>query len=482
MFTRNGAMAGIVTGAVTAGMGFGMAVPMVAYAAQTTNDGAQTELTDSQKSYLITQLQTIQKDLTAMQTAATSEGRSFKNGWLASKISEYNSAMEGYRTDIMSGDRAKVRAVKTALATQISQFTGAYDDDTEAKTAIETIPEGGTKSATFTAYETLQQDMNGALDAFDNIVEKNQDPDSAEFPGLDWSTMKVTTYTSTFEEGYGTYANFDLAYKRTAGEDGYIKWEMPQELADAGFTIVTTGMLAPQASIPTYGDLKGTRAPEMYVSSDKKSIIVEIPEQLEATGHANGTFSFAIRSDQKQTASGESFDTFLTAKTESGDYTHAPAPKALKGALQVAVADGYVKQDTMGTRDVTHTFTIKFNSNGGTVIPDRTVTDGNLANFQNWGKNLPSPSKTGFRFMGWFTDEACTKVFDPFQVELKNMTLYAKYVQTIQAESTNPTAPRTAPTKGDLVNTGEANAYIATVAAVTVGAGIAVTVLRRRSK
>ena len=451
MFTQKGAMVGIMTGAVTAGMGFNMAVPMVAYAATpTTDDAAQTALTDTQKAYLKQQLETIKDKLKALADATTDI--STTHDWLTTYLNEYQTALSGYQDKIDSGDRKSAGEVKDAISTKYDNLNGQITDDTNLQANLaqpSAQTDGGLKDTVDEALQAFQD----AVKAFSQIVEKNQDPMSTELSGLSWSNpMAVNTYTSTFEEDYGTYANFDFAYKRTAGQNGYIQWDMPQELADEGFTIVDTGMLAPQASIPTYGQSNGSKAPDMYVSADKKSIIIEIPDGIDGNGHANGTFSFAIHSDKKVGASGEKLDAFIVTKTENGDFSHVPQPKALNGAAAEAAKD-YTKQATPGDRDAKHTFIIKFNTAGGTFIADRTVTDGNLSNIKNWAQNLPSPSKTGSRFVGWFVDEACTKVFDPFQVDLKDMTLYAKYVTTIAPESTatRPDANK----KADLVHTGD---------------------------
>lgn len=483
MFTRKSAMVNIMTGAVTAGMGLGMVAPMVAYAEPTTTDDlAQVKLTDTQKSYLKEQLEAIETKCKALKDMAEEEDLTSLYNWLNTYLTAYATDIASYKDTLTEGDRTKASEIKDALSEKYTNFTGHLDGDTELTTKLGGADaEEGLKKAVDEAKAAFQD----TISAFTSVVDKNSDPTTdpttTEFDGLSWSNpMVLNTYSSTFEEDYGTYANLDFSYKREAGADGHLKWTMPQELADAGFTIVTTGMLAPQASLPEYGSTKGAKAPDIYVSDDKKSIIIEIPEGVDGNGHANGTFSFAIHSDKKVNDAQQKLDAFIVTKSENGDFAHVPMPESVKGKASEAAASGYTKQATSGDREAKHTFIIKFSTNGGTYIADRTVTDGNLANVKNWAQNLPSPSKTGFRFVGWFTDEACSTVFDPFQTDLKDMTLYAKYIQTVNPEST--TAARTAAQKSDLLHTGDTNAYIATVAAVTVGAGLAVTVLRRRQR
>lgn len=477
MFTRNKAVVGIMTGAVTAGMSLSAMAPMVAYAEET---NTQEDLTESQIGYLKARLTAILEKLDNLKAAISDKSISTTNNWLDEYINSYKQKITNHLDTLVIGDRAKTSELidqekENSLYALHTNLKNQWEGDTALQTALADDTADDSPTA---KYEELSQAFANAKEAFSDVVEKNRDPDSLDFDGLSWTNpMTVTTYTSTFEEDYGMYVNLDLSYKRSAAGSGYIIWEMPQELADNGFTIVTTGMLAPQASIPTVGTGTATSAPDIYVSEDKKTFIMQIPDGVDNDGHANGTFSFALHSDKKKLADGGDLAAFIVAKTENGDFTHVPVPAGKNGDIAKKTASGFTKIANTGTRETKHTFTIKFETGGGTYIADRTVTDGNLDNFRNWAQSLPSPSKTSYRFVGWFTDATCTQVFDPFQAELKDMTLYAKYIQTVQPES----AARNNQ-KSDLVHTGTTETYIATVAAVTVGAGLAVTVLRRRQK
>ncbi len=67
--------------------------------------------------------------------------------------------------------------------------------------------------------------------------------------------------------------------------------------------------------------------------------------------------------------------------------------------------------------------TIAFETNGGTAIEDVKLTlDLDL-------NELPETTRTGYEFMGWFTDEALTEAFDPEETITDNVTLYAKWSQ-----------------------------------------------------
>ncbi len=73
-----------------------------------------------------------------------------------------------------------------------------------------------------------------------------------------------------------------------------------------------------------------------------------------------------------------------------------------------------------GTTPAT-TYTVTFNSNGGSAVDPQTVESGNKV-------TKPSnPTKAGYSFEGWFTDSACTQAFDFTTSISGDITLYAKW-------------------------------------------------------
>ena len=68
-------------------------------------------------------------------------------------------------------------------------------------------------------------------------------------------------------------------------------------------------------------------------------------------------------------------------------------------------------------------YTVTFNPNGGTVTESTlTVTKG-----QTLGDTLPTPTKEGDEFLGWYTDESFTHKFVKESQIVKDQTLYAKW-------------------------------------------------------
>lgn len=80
--------------------------------------------------------------------------------------------------------------------------------------------------------------------------------------------------------------------------------------------------------------------------------------------------------------------------------------------------------------------TITFVTNGGKAIDPIKVEDGERAG------NLPTPKKEGYKFLGWYIDEACTTVWKNSTKLSDDVTLYAKwkelYIFDRQANSTSP--------------------------------------------
>ena len=66
-------------------------------------------------------------------------------------------------------------------------------------------------------------------------------------------------------------------------------------------------------------------------------------------------------------------------------------------------------------------FTVSFDSNGGSDVPEQLIGEGNQAT------RPQNPSKTGFGFAGWFTDEALTIEYDFDTPVTGDITLYAAW-------------------------------------------------------
>ncbi len=82
-------------------------------------------------------------------------------------------------------------------------------------------------------------------------------------------------------------------------------------------------------------------------------------------------------------------------------------------------------QDNTPPVVVDTTWTVCFDTKGGAVIGDISITKGK--SFNEDGKILPNPTRDGYNFLGWYSDEACTVVFDKNVRVNADMTIYANW-------------------------------------------------------
>lgn len=66
---------------------------------------------------------------------------------------------------------------------------------------------------------------------------------------------------------------------------------------------------------------------------------------------------------------------------------------------------------------------VKFNSQGGSSVKDQTPASGSTVT------KPADPTREGYTFGGWYTDEACTKAYDFSAAVAADMTLYAKWTK-----------------------------------------------------
>ncbi len=77
-----------------------------------------------------------------------------------------------------------------------------------------------------------------------------------------------------------------------------------------------------------------------------------------------------------------------------------------------------------GTTNKPAEYTVTFNTNGGNDIEAVTVESGKTV-------SLPTPSKDGYKFEGWYTDSSLKNAFDAATKITKNITLYANWTEEI---------------------------------------------------
>lgn len=79
------------------------------------------------------------------------------------------------------------------------------------------------------------------------------------------------------------------------------------------------------------------------------------------------------------------------------------------------------------------TYTVNFNTNGGTAVSSQIVEkDGTIAAFNN-------PTKIGYVFTGWYTDANLTNAADLSSKVTGNVTYYAGWEEIKKADDTPKT-------------------------------------------
>jgi len=91
-----------------------------------------------------------------------------------------------------------------------------------------------------------------------------------------------------------------------------------------------------------------------------------------------------------------------------------------------------------GAAAAPETFTVTFNTLGGSAVPNQTIIRGNRA------ADPAAPTRTGHEFSGWFTDEAANQRFDFATAITANITLFAGW--TVPTPPTVPMFPQDEPT------------------------------------
>ena len=122
------------------------------------------------------------------------------------------------------------------------------------------------------------------------------------------------------------------------------------------------------------------------------------------------------------------------------------------GYEATAPEGGAIYDPVTGRLQLAHT--VKFNSRGGSEIADEKVADGKRA------ARPEDPTRSGYTFGGWYTDEDCTEEYDFTRPVTSDIELFAKWTETEDDPSTGDssggtsqpstgTIPPSTPSTGD---------------------------------
>lgn len=121
----------------------------------------------------------------------------------------------------------------------------------------------------------------------------------------------------------------------------------------------------------------------------------------------------------KNAVSGDNEQTDGTDQTQTPPETSADTDGTDNQGETPKNIDTGDKQDDVLPKP---TYTVTFNTNGGTEILSQTVESGNTAS------EPTVPTKEGFTFAGWYTSSALTTMFDFSTAITEDITLYAKWI------------------------------------------------------
>lgn len=88
---------------------------------------------------------------------------------------------------------------------------------------------------------------------------------------------------------------------------------------------------------------------------------------------------------------------------------------------------------------------VEFNTNGGSIIQGQTI------DYNQKVTRPTNPYKTGYEFIGWYTSEQLTKLYDFSQPVTKSLTLYAKYTRLDMVEKPTSQISEKQVQKGTLI-------------------------------
>lgn len=109
----------------------------------------------------------------------------------------------------------------------------------------------------------------------------------------------------------------------------------------------------------------------------------------------------------------------VTAKTK-GTATIKAKVKTTKKTYNLS-CKMTVESESDNLNDVKQTYTVTFNSNGGSSVPAQTVEK------NAWAKRPTDPTRNGYVFYGWYTAASGGQKFDFNTAVTGNMTLYAHW-------------------------------------------------------
>src|SRR5574344_233083 len=112
----------------------------------------------------------------------------------------------------------------------------------------------------------------------------------------------------------------------------------------------------------------------------------------------------------------------LSAPTKTGyTFTGWTTTGITTPTTSVTIAKGSTGDRTYTANWTINTYTVTFNANGGSDVASQKV------NYEGKATTPTAPTKTGYTFSGWYSDNALTNTYDFSTAVTSDVTLYAKW-------------------------------------------------------
>ena len=221
-----------------------------------------------------------------------------------------------------------------------------------------------------------------------------------------------TTYTITSAD-YGT----TITLKATAIGDVYTGTVVSNELevpAIAPSNVQITVKERSSSLIATFtADANGAEITEFTVTITDGTEL-----QTVTVTPVNGVFTYTFKDLKNRTP-----------------YTIMATATNAAGTSEAATVTATPKASSAPASDTNITYTVKFNTNGGSAVKSQTIS-------KNGTVSEPAaPTKEGYTFDGWYKDAGFTKAYDFGTAVNASFTLYAKWTKVEEETPVDPEDP-----------------------------------------
>ncbi|MCL2045010.1 MAG: InlB B-repeat-containing protein [Oscillospiraceae bacterium] len=209
-------------------------------------------------------------------------------------------------------------------------------------------------------------------------------------------------------------------------EDATVQWDIEESFVRPPLiipglpfgTVSSASFVRPPSSFKTYGISYSYKGNEGFFEIEGIKVIEEeVIVEHTVTFNSNGGSSVASQTVAAGGKATKPADPTKTDSTFGGWYSDSELTNAYDfNANVTANITLYAKWDTTPT-----TFTVTFNSNGGSAVTSQTVATGGKVT------KPTDPTKSGNTFAGWFSNAALTTAYNFDTAVTANLTLYAKW-------------------------------------------------------